>query len=192
MIEKYIIQTKTKPYLQAMQQRYWIKHRRTLLFPGDKRDASIQKPDFTLQAKSIHSFCQHPKYGTDSGPGKILIKESNDQNQNLESSRSKNKAFDDTESSQNPRFPPLNKCGMLCVCVCVCVCLLFSHVQFFLTPWTIAHQVPLSMEFSRQEQWSGQPLPSPGDLPDPGMEPRSPVLQADSLPPESPRKPRMQ
>ena len=117
MIEKYITQTKTKPYLQAMQQRYWIKHRRTFLFPGDTRDASIQKPDFTLQAKSIHSFCQHPKYGTDSRPGKILIEERNDQNQNLESSRSKNKACDDTESSQNPRFPPLNKCGVLRVCV---------------------------------------------------------------------------
>ena len=50
-----------------------------------------------------------------------------------------------------------------------------------MTPWTVAHQAPLSMEFSRQEYWSGLPFPSLGDLPDPGMEPRSPALQADSL-----------
>ena len=57
------------------------------------------------------------------------------------------------------------------------------------TTWTVAHQVPLSMGFSRQEYWSGLPFPSPGDLPDPGIEPTSPALQADSLPPESPGKP---
>ena len=51
-----------------------------------------------------------------------------------------------------------------------------SHVQLFATPWTVAYQVPLSMEFSRQEYWSGVPFPSPGDHPDPGIEPRSPVL----------------
>ena len=50
---------------------------------------------------------------------------------------------------------------------------LLSRVQLFGTPWTIAYQVPLSMGFSRQEYWSGLPLPSPGDLPDPGIEPRS-------------------
>ena len=48
-------------------------------------------------------------------------------------------------------------------------------------PWTVAHQTPLSMEFSRQEYWSGLPFPSPVDLPDPGIEPGSPTLQADSL-----------
>ena len=74
-------------------------------------------------------------------------------------------------------------------CVCVCVCLLFSHVQPSATPQTIPHQAPLSMEFSRQQHWSGQPLPSPGDLPEPGIESRFPVLQADSLPPESPGSP---
>ena len=57
------------------------------------------------------------------------------------------------------------------------------------TPWTVAHQAPLSMGFSRQEYWSGLPFPSPGDLPNPGIEPRSPILQADSLPPEPPGKP---
>ena len=51
-------------------------------------------------------------------------------------------------------------------------------------PWTIACQTPLSMGFSRQEYWSGVPFPSPGDLPNPGIEPQSPALQADSLPTE--------
>ena len=58
-----------------------------------------------------------------------------------------------------------------------------------LTPWTAACQVPLSMEFSRQEYWSGLPFPSLGDLPDLGIEPRSPALQADSLPSEPSGKP---
>ena len=57
------------------------------------------------------------------------------------------------------------------------------------TPWTVACQVLLSMGFSRQEYWSGLPFPSPGDLPDPGIEPRSPALQADSLPTELRGKP---
>ena len=54
-------------------------------------------------------------------------------------------------------------------------------VQLFVTSWTVAHQAPPSMEFSRQEYWSGLLFPSPGDLPDTGIEPRSPVLQADTL-----------
>ena len=49
------------------------------------------------------------------------------------------------------------------------------------TPWTVACQAPLSMEFSKQEYWSGLSFPSPGDLPDPGIKPGSPTLQADSL-----------
>ena len=57
------------------------------------------------------------------------------------------------------------------------------------TPWTVAHQAPLSMRFSRREYWSGLPFPSPGDLPDPGNELGSPALQADSLPTEPPGKP---
>ena len=56
-----------------------------------------------------------------------------------------------------------------------------SRVQLFATLWTVAHQAPLSMGFSRQEYWSGLPFPSPGDLPDPGIESRSPTLQADAL-----------
>ena len=59
-------------------------------------------------------------------------------------------------------------------------------------PWTIAHQLPLFMEFSRQEYWSGLPFPSPGDLPDPGIEAGSPALQANSLPSEPPGKPPIQ
>ena len=51
-----------------------------------------------------------------------------------------------------------------------------SPVRLFATPWTVAHQAPPSMGFSRQEYWSGVPFPFPGDLPDPGIEPRSPTL----------------
>ena len=51
-----------------------------------------------------------------------------------------------------------------------------SRVQLFVTPWTVAYQVPPSMGFFSQEYWSGLPFPSPGDLPDPGIEPRSPTL----------------
>ena len=70
------------------------------------------------------------------------------------------------------------------------VCTL-SCVQFFATPWTVAHQAPLSKGFSRQEYWSGLPCSPPGDLPNPGIEPRSPTLQADSLRSEPPGKSEM-
>ena len=60
-----------------------------------------------------------------------------------------------------------------------------SCVQLFATPWTAVHQAPLSMGFSRQECWSGLSFPPPGDLPNPGIEPGSPTLQADSLLAES-------
>ena len=66
---------------------------------------------------------------------------------------------------------------------------LLSRVRLFATPWTVAQQAPPSMEFSRQEYWSGLPFPSPGDLPDPGIKPWSPALQADALPSEPPGKP---
>ena len=66
---------------------------------------------------------------------------------------------------------------------------LLSHVQILATPWTIAHQAPLSMGFSRQEYWSRLPWPSPRDLSDPGIKPGSPALQADALPSEPSRKP---
>ena len=61
-------------------------------------------------------------------------------------------------------------------------------VQLFVTPWTVAHQASPSMGFSRQEYWSGLPFPSPGDLPHPGIKPRSPALKADALPSEPPGK----
>ena len=62
----------------------------------------------------------------------------------------------------------------------------FSRVQLFVTPWTVAYQASPSMGFSRQEYQSGLPFPSPGDLPDPGIKPRSPELQADALRSEPP------
>ena len=65
------------------------------------------------------------------------------------------------------------------------VCAVLSRARLFATPWAVAHQAPLSMEFSRQEYWSGLPFPFPGDLPDPGMEAltrKLPALQADALP----------
>ena len=70
------------------------------------------------------------------------------------------------------------------------VCLVTQSCPTLVTPQTIACQAPLSMDFSRQKYWSGQPFPSPGDLPNPGNESRAPELQVDSLPPEPPGKPR--
>ena len=63
-----------------------------------------------------------------------------------------------------------------------------SHIRLFATPWTVAHQASPSMGFSRQEYRSGLPFPSPGDLPDPGIEPGSPTLEADALTSEPPGK----
>ena len=64
-----------------------------------------------------------------------------------------------------------------------------SPVRLYATPWTAAYQAPPSMRFSRQEYWSGLPFPSPGNLPNPGNEPRSPALEADTLTSEPPGKP---
>ena len=86
---------------------------------------------------------------------------------------------------------PIFKC--MCVCVCTHMCKL-SPVWLFVTPWTVAHQVPLPMEFPRQEYWSGLPYPSPGGLPNPGIKPMSPLspeLLADSLLAEPLGKPRL-
>ena len=74
-----------------------------------------------------------------------------------------------------PNLSPCVLVAQLCLTLC--------------DPWTVAHQAPLSMEFSRQEYWSGLPCPSPGNLPNPGIKPRSPTLQADSLLFELPAKP---
>ena len=76
----------------------------------------------------------------------------------------------------------------------VCDCTLsdyvksLSRVRLFATPWTVAHQASPCMGFSRQEYWSGLPFPSPGDLPHPGIKPRSSALLADTLPSEPPGK----
>ena len=64
-----------------------------------------------------------------------------------------------------------------------------SRVQLFATPWTVTYQASPSMGFSRQEYWSGLPFPSPGDVPDPGIEPGSPPLEVDALTSEPPGKP---
>ena len=69
-------------------------------------------------------------------------------------------------------FPPKARPA----CLHVGKCELLSHARLFATPWTAAHQAPLSMRFSRQGYWSGLPFPSPGDLPDPGIKPGSPAL----------------
>ena len=66
---------------------------------------------------------------------------------------------------------------------------LLTWVWLFATPWTVAYQVPLSMDFSRQENWSGLPFPSLVDLPKPGIEPKSPALQSDASPSELSEKP---
>ena len=84
-----------------------------------------------------------------------------------------------------PDCTPL--CVCVCVCVCVCACLVISNS--LVTPWTVACQAPLSMEFSRQEYWSGLPFPPPRDLPDLGIEPGAPTVQVDSLASEPPGKP---
>ena len=86
---------------------------------------------------------------------------------------------------QSPRVRPP---GLLLVTVSVHVKSL-SHVQLFVTPWTLARQAPLSMGFFRQECWSGLPFPSPGDLPDPGIEPASPALTGGFFTTEPPGKP---
>ena len=65
----------------------------------------------------------------------------------------------------------------------------YSSILAWRIPWTVAYQAPQFVEFFRQEYWSGLSFPSPGDLPDPGIEPRSPALQADALPSEAPGKP---
>ena len=72
----------------------------------------------------------------------------------------------------------------VCYILYLCPCMLrqFNHVQLFVTPWTVAHQGPLSVGLPRQEYWNGLPFPPPGDLPDPGIKPLFPALQAVPLP----------
>ena len=83
-------------------------------------------------------------------------------------------------------------CVCVCVCVCVCarvhMCVRVTQLCLTATPWTVAHQAPRSMEFSRQKYWSGLPFPTPGNLLDEGTEPGSPTEKADSLLSEPPGK----
>ena len=80
---------------------------------------------------------------------------------------------------------------LLCVCVCVCVCVFsFSVISdSFVIPWTVAHQAPLSMGFYQQVYWNELPFPSPGDFPDPRIEPLSPALAGGFFTTEPPGKP---
>ena len=82
--------------------------------------------------------------------------------------------------------PTLNDPRLSCFSSCVCVWMwMLSHIRLSVAPWTVAWQVPLSKEFSRQEYWSGLPFPAPGDLPDLQIKPgslASPAWQTDSLP----------
>ena len=80
----------------------------------------------------------------------------------------------DTENNSITELRMVSNLYLLCVFSC-------SVVSDSEIPWTVAHQAPLSMRFSRQEYWSGLPCPPPGDLPNPGIKPRSLTLQADSL-----------
>ena len=88
-------------------------------------------------------------------------------------------------SSQSPPFRTSTDSAVLCAVLNRSA----TSVQLFVTPWTVAHQAPLSMGFSRQEYWSELPCRPQRDLPNPRIEPRSPTLQADSLPNEPPGKP---
>ena len=73
--------------------------------------------------------------------------------------------------------------------IILCCCLVVKSYPTLATPWTIARQAPLSIGPSRQEYWSGLPFPSPGDLPDPGIEPEAPTLAGRSFTIEPQRKP---
>ena len=76
----------------------------------------------------------------------------------------------------------------LCIPFCCC-CLIAKSCRTLATPWTVARQAPLPIGFPRQEYWSGLPFPSPGNLPDPGIQPMSPALAGEFLTTESPEKP---
>ena len=87
---------------------------------------------------------------------------------------------------RGPQSQPWLPSPLSGLCSGHCVCESLSCVWLCVAPWTAARQAPLSMGFSRQEYWDGLPFPSPGDLPDLGIEAMSPALQADSLPADPP------
>ena len=84
--------------------------------------------------------------------------------------------------------PSLSEFSENLICISIVKVKSLSRVRLFATLWTVAYQAPLSMGFSRQEYWSELPCPPPWDLPNPGIEPGSPALQADALPSEPPGK----
>ena len=79
----------------------------------------------------------------------------------------------DIQDLSDPASWPGINCGLVAGAAALLWACMLSPVQLFVTPWTVAHQAPLSMGFSRQEYWSGLPFPPPGDLPDPGIKPAS-------------------
>ena len=83
----------------------------------------------------------------------------------------------------------ISLCALLCMIPNLCCAHSQGCVHLFATPWTVACQAPLSMEFSRQKYWSGLPFPSPGDLPNPGIKPVSPALAGRFFTAEPPGKP---
>ena len=93
-----------------------------------------------------------------------------------------------TPSSHPSKSSQSTELSFLCY-IAVSEWKMLNRVQLFATPWIVTHQASLSMEFSRQEHWSGLPFPFPRDLPNPGIKPRSPAFQADSSLSEPPGKP---
>ena len=92
--------------------------------------------------------------------------------------------------NSEPSLHPWYKLHFVTVHTSFCmIAQLLSHVWLFMSPWTVAHQVPLSTGFSRQEHWSGLPFPSPGDFPDSGIKPASPALAGGFFTTEPPWKP---
>ena len=85
-------------------------------------------------------------------------------------------------------FAGVGQTGRVDILAYICQCQSLSRVWLFATLWAVACQVPLSMGFSSKDNWSDWPFPSPGHLPDPGIEPRSPTLQVDAIPSERPEK----
>ena len=104
--------------------------------------------------------------------------------EDINTSLEKNARYEGSNLQTDPHCLYLQKSHYCCLVAQLCLT--------FVTPWTTAHQAPLSMEFSRQECWSREPFPSPEDLPDPRIKPRSPALWAEPSPSVSPGKPACQ
>ena len=128
-----------------------------------------------------HSQASQPWAGSSSRAVHTCIENANCRNR-MEMSRCQDWKWlysDTTRGFNGKKSPPLCFSGSHTLYACVLSH--FSRVWLFVTPWTVTHQAPLSMGFSRQEYWNGLPCPLPRDLPDPGIKPWSPASQADSL-----------